>query len=139
VHARFEKRWGKKLIDVVPDPTDCRPGRRRKRTRRRGLSHADLQGEARADYPMAMPESSAKKKEKRYPTVCIPVSPEIIAALEVGGEVEVTLKGTVRGLESRQSPTTTRTQPNELRVELRVVDAEPGEGATTSPTKKSPT
>lgn len=85
------------------------------------------------DYPMAM-EASARKKEKRYPTVCIPVSPEIIAALEVGGEVEVTLKGTVRGLESRQStdndPYSNR---NELRLELRVVDAEPGEGADDEP------
>lgn len=72
--------------------------------------------------------SSAKKGKKSYPTVCIPVSPEIIAALEVGKPVTVELTGTVRGLESRQS---TDSDPysnrNELRMELRVVDADPGE------------
>jgi hypothetical protein len=75
------------------------------------------------DYPMAI-ESSSRKKEKRYPTVTVPVSPEIIAALEVGGDVVVELKGKVRALESRQS---TDNDPyanrNEMRVELRVVDA----------------
>lgn len=81
------------------------------------------------DYPLAMSESP-KKKQKRYPSVTIPVSPEIIAALEVGGQVVVELKGTVRGLESRQStdndPYSNR---NELRVELRVVEAYAGEDA----------
>lgn len=81
------------------------------------------------DYPMTV-ESSSKKKEKRYPSVSIPVSPEIIAALEVGGDVVVELKGKVRGLESRQSvdndPYSNR---NELRVELRVVEAYPSEDA----------
>src|SRR5207248_1658873 len=75
-----------------------------------------------ADYPTAI--ESGKKKEKRYPSVTIPVSPEIIAALEVGGQVVVELKGKVRGLESRQS---TDNNPydnrNELRVELRTVEA----------------
>jgi len=88
------------------------------------------------NHPMAM-ESSPKKKEKTYPTVSIPVSPEIIAALEVGGQVEVTLKGKVRGLESRQSadsdPWANR---NELRVELRVVEAYPGEDADESEEKE---
>ncbi len=78
------------------------------------------------DHMTAM--ESPKKKAKRYPTVSIPVSPEIIAALEVGGQVVVELKGTVRGLESRQSadndPWSNR---NELRVELRVVEAYAGE------------
>jgi hypothetical protein len=37
---------------------------------------------------MHRPVGAAKNK-KRYPTVCIPVSPEIIAALEVGSDVEV--------------------------------------------------
>lgn len=81
-----------------------------------------------ADYPSTVAMESSKKKEKRYPSVTIPVSPEIIAALEVGGDVEVTLKGKVRGLESRQSadsdPYSNR---NELRVELRVVEAYPSD------------
>lgn len=82
------------------------------------------------DYPMAMSSESSAKKKKRYPSVTIPVSPEIIKALEVGGEVVVELKGTVRGLESRQStdndPYSNR---NELRVELRVVEAYAGEAS----------
>jgi hypothetical protein len=90
------------------------------------------------DYPMAT-VSSSKKKEKRYPTVCIPVSPEIIAALEVGSKVTVELQGTVRGLESRQStdndPYSNR---NELRMELRVVDAEPGDEADDDEEEKEP-
>lgn len=76
----------------------------------------------------AMPSPPTKKK--RYPSVTIPVSPEIIAALEVGGDVEVTLKGTVRGLESRQSTDNDPYQNrNELRVELRTVEAYPDDGA----------
>lgn len=81
------------------------------------------------DYPMAI-SSAERKKEKRYPSVTIPVSPEIIAALEVGGDVVVELKGKVRALESRQS---TESDPysnrNELRVELRLVEAYPNEDA----------
>lgn len=81
------------------------------------------------DYPMAV-ESSPKKKTKRYPSVTIPVSKEIIAALEVGGSVTVELKGKVVGLESRAStdsgPWANR---DEIRVELRVVEAYPGEDA----------
>ena len=89
------------------------------------------------DYQMTA--ESPKKKQKRYPTVSIPVSPEIIAALEVGGQVEVTLKGKVAGLESRQSsdndPYSNR---NEMRVELRVVEAYPGEDAEDEPEEKEP-
>lgn len=90
------------------------------------------------NYP-EVAASSSTKKEKRYPTVSIPVSPEIIAALEVGGQVEVTLKGKVSGLESRQSadsdPYMNR---NELRMELRVVEAYPGEDAEDEPEEKEP-
>jgi hypothetical protein len=79
------------------------------------------------DYPIAV-DSAERRKKKRFPTVSIPVSPAIIAALEVGKPVVVELKGTVRGLESRQSadadPYMNR---NELRVELRVVEAYPSE------------
>lgn len=82
-----------------------------------------------ADYPMAM-SSSDQRKKKRFPSVTIPVSKEIIAALEVGKPVVVELKGTVRGLESRESvdndPYSNR---NELRVELSVVEAYPSEDA----------
>lgn len=71
---------------------------------------------------------SGNRKRKQYPSVSIPVSPEIIAALEVGKPVTVELQGTVRGLESRQS---TDNDPwanrNELHVELRVVEAYPGD------------
>lgn len=84
------------------------------------------------DYPTPVMAGEPKKKEKRYPSVTIPVSPEIIAALEVGGDVVVELKGKVRGLESRQStdndPYSNR---NELRMELRVVEAHPNEVADT--------
>ncbi len=73
--------------------------------------------------------SSEQKNKKTYPSVTLPVSPEIIAALEVGENIEVTLKGKVVGLESRQS---TEDMPwanrQELRVELRVVEAYPAEG-----------
>jgi len=88
-------------------------------------------------YPTAV-EPSAKKK-KSYPSVTIPVSKEILDALEVGGQVVVELKGTVRGLESRQStdndPYSNR---NELRMELRVVKAYPGEDAEEESDEKEP-
>lgn len=91
------------------------------------------------DYPTAMPAESAKKK-KRYPSVTIPVSKEIIAALEVGKSVVVELKGTVRGLESRESvdndPYANR---NELRVELSVVEAYPSEAEEEAADKAEPT
>lgn len=80
------------------------------------------------DYPTAIEPTD--KRKKRYPSVTIPVSAEIIAALEVGGDVVVELKGKVRALESRQS---TESDPysnrNELRVELRLVEAYPNEDA----------
>lgn len=80
-----------------------------------------------ADYPMTAPESS-KKKGKRYPKVYIPVSPEIIAALEVGGPVVVELKGKVVGMESRKSSDgSPYSNKNEIQVELRVVEAYPNE------------
>ena len=74
---------------------------------------------------VSMQEGKAKK---RYPTVCVPASPEMIAALEVGGPVTIELTGFVQGLESRQS---TESDPwanrNEIRVELRTVEANPGD------------
>ena len=82
------------------------------------------------DYPPAIASTDTAKRKKTYPTVSIPVSPQIIAALEVGKPVTVELKGMVRGLESRQS---TDSDPwsnrNELRVELRMVEAYPGDDA----------
>jgi len=81
-----------------------------------------------------------RKKEKRYPTVCIPVSKEIINALEIGGQVTVTLTGKVRGLESRKSadsdPWSNR---DELRMELRMVDAEAGADADDEDDAPEPT
>lgn len=77
---------------------------------------------------VAATPDEAKAKKKRFPCVSIPVSPEIISALEVGKPVTVQLQGTVRGLEMRQS---TDSDPwsnrNELRVELRMVEADAGE------------
>lgn len=81
-----------------------------------------------ADYPMTAPGGMEKRKKKRYPTVTIPVSKEIIAALEIDKPVVVELKGTVRGLETRESsdsdPYNNR---KELRIELSVVEAYPSE------------
>lgn len=78
-------------------------------------------------YQNAIPAPEGKPK-KRYPTVCVPASPELIAALEVGGPVTIELTGIVQGLESRQS---TESDPwsnrNEIRVELRTVEANPGD------------
>lgn len=80
------------------------------------------------DYMTSPVAVDKRKNKKRYPSVTIPVSKEIIAALEVGKPVVVELKGTVRGLESRESvdsdPYSNR---NELRVELSVVEAYPNE------------
>ncbi len=89
-------------------------------------------------YPEAM--EAPRKKEKRYPSVTIPVSKEIIAALEVGGKVKVELVGKVVGLESRQS-----TEPSpwanrdEMRMELRVVEAYPEEGGDDEEDTPEPT
>lgn len=82
------------------------------------------------DYPMNTVGSTPDKKKKRYPTVTLPVSQEILNALELEGDVEVTLKGKVVGLESRES---TGNDPynnrKELRVELRTVEAYPDDDA----------
>lgn len=79
------------------------------------------------NYANAIPAPEGKSK-KRYPTVCVPASPELIAALEVGGPVTIEITGFVQGLESRQS---TESDPwanrNEIRVELRTVEANPGD------------
>jgi hypothetical protein len=89
------------------------------------------------DYPEAV-NSPAKKKEKRYPTVYLPVSPEIIEALKVDQAVEVNLKGFVCGLESRQSSDPgSYNNKNEIRVELRMVEAYPTEGGD-EPEEKEP-
>jgi len=77
-------------------------------------------------FPQVMPENG--KRKKRYPTVSIPVSQEILNALSVGDTVTVELKGFVQSLESRQStdsdPYMNRT---EIRVELREVEAYAGD------------
>lgn len=81
------------------------------------------------DYPMEA-TSPAKRKEKRYPKLYIPVSPEIIAALELGGQVVVELNGKVVGMESRKSEDGgPYSNKNEIQVELRVVEAYPSEDA----------
>jgi hypothetical protein len=90
------------------------------------------------DHGCAMPAPS-KPRKKRYPTVTIPVSKEIVDALAVDGQVEVTLKGTVRGLETRQSSDTDSwSNRTELRVELRTVEAYAGEEADDEEDEKEP-
>lgn len=72
--------------------------------------------------------ASSPKSKKSYPSVTIPVSPEIIKALKVDGPVVVELKGTVASLESRSSksgdPYMNR---SELRIEVTQVEAYPTE------------
>ncbi len=81
------------------------------------------------DYPMAV-SSPAGKNKKRYPTVTIPASKEIIAALTVGGPVVVELTGIVQKLQSSQAVGgDSYDNRTEIRVELRQVEAYPSEAA----------
>lgn len=90
-----------------------------------------------ADYPTAMP--SSEKKKKRYPTVTIPVSKEIIAALEVDGPVVVELKGFVQKLQSSEaSGGDSYDNRTEIRVELRQVEAYPTEAEEEDADAKEP-
>jgi hypothetical protein len=90
-----------------------------------------------ADYPTAMP--SSEKKKKRYPTVTIPVSKEIIAALEVDGPVVVELKGFVQKLQSSEaSGGDSYDNRTEIRVELRQVEAYPTEAEEEAADAKEP-
>lgn len=75
------------------------------------------------DAPAMVGEGS---KKKRYPTVYMPVSKEILDALELDGPVTVTLTGTVRGLRSSQDQYKPEGS-NELTVEIRQVEAYPTE------------
>lgn len=77
-----------------------------------------------ADYPMTAPGGTENRKKKRYPTVTIPVSKEIIAALELDGPVVVELKGFVRKMQtSEASGGDSYDNRTEIRVELRQVEA----------------
>jgi hypothetical protein len=78
------------------------------------------------DYPIET-ASPSKNGAKRYPRIYIPVSPEIIAALEVGGPVVVEMKGSVAGLEESQRADSPNGGRCELQVELREVTAYPTE------------
>lgn len=66
------------------------------------------------------------KAEKRYPTVYLPVSQEIVDALAVGDAVEVTLKGKVSALSSDKG---SKQERHNLTVELREVEAYPDDAA----------
>lgn len=83
------------------------------------------------DYPETAPAPSGKR-EKRYPTVTICCSQEIIDALTLNEDAEVTLKGKVVGLSSSQGNNSYDNR-TELRLELRTVDAEPGEASEEEP------
>lgn len=67
----------------------------------------------------AIPTSS---KEKRYPTVYLPVSQEIIDANPVDTDVEVTILGKVIAVRSDKDK-------NEITVELHEVDCYPDDAA----------
>lgn len=74
--------------------------------------------------PTAIGDSA--KAEKRYPTVYLPVSQEIVDALAVGDAVEVTLKGKVSALSSDKG---SKSERHNLTVELREVEAYPDDAA----------
>lgn len=71
--------------------------------------------------PMAISGSNAKA-EKRYPTVYLPVSQEIIDANPVDTQVEVTLLGKVVATRSDKDK-------NEITIELREVECYPDDAA----------
>lgn len=72
------------------------------------------------------PTAIGGKAEKRYPTVYLPVSQEIVDALAVGDAVEVTLKGKVSALSSDKG---SKQERHNLTVELREVEAYPDDAA----------
>lgn len=76
------------------------------------------------DMPTTVAGSA--KGEKRYPTVYMPVSQEIVDALAVGDAVEVTLKGKVSALSSDKG---SKQERHNLTVELREVEAYPDDAA----------
>jgi hypothetical protein len=86
------------------------------------------------DYPITAAPGKGEKNKKRYPSVTIPVSPEIIAALEVGGRGRGDAQG--QGARPRVAPVADNdpySNRNELRLELRTVEAYPDEAPTTKP------
>ena len=62
-----------------------------------------------------MNETEMPMDEEYKESVYLPVSKETIEMLEVGQEVEITIKGTVKGLESREGPDS---ENNEIRFEI---------------------
>lgn len=61
--------------------------------------------------------------KKHYPTVYFPISKEILKALEVGQVAEITLKGKVTMLESRESEGSEPANKCECRIEVHEVEA----------------
>jgi len=80
------------------------------------------------------PIAAEGQKKKRYPTVYVKASPEIIDALEVGQPAVVTLKGKIVGLTAEDREQGGR---HELQIELREVEAYPAEGDE-EPEEKEP-
>lgn len=78
------------------------------------------------DGPATGAESPSSKE--RYPSVSVLVSPEIIDALEIDQMAEVTLRGKIVGLSANQGEGYPGDR-NEIRIELREVEAEPDDGA----------
>lgn len=68
---------------------------------------------------------NGKKREKTWPKITIPVSPEIVSALEMDGDCEICLVGKVTGLRSNQGGW--EGDRNEVTLELREVEVYEGE------------
>ncbi len=77
------------------------------------------------DGPATVSEGPSNKE--RYPSVTVQVSPEIIDALEVDQDAEVTLRGKIVGLSSNKGDMWGGSNGDrcELRIELREVEAHP--------------
>lgn len=74
---------------------------------------------------------AASPSKERYPTVTVQVSPEILDALEVDQDAEVTLRGKIVGLSSNKGDIWGgggNGDRCELRIELHEVEAEPADG-----------
>ena len=58
-----------------------------------------------------------------YRGVCLPANKEILAALEIGEDVSVTIRGKVTGLESREREGRTERQEFDLEIKSVEVDS----------------
>lgn len=74
---------------------------------------------------LVAPSNGNKKREKSWPKITVPVSPEIVAALEMDGDCEICLIGKVTGLRSNQGGW--EGDRTEVTIELREVEVYEGE------------